>query len=125
MRITQALEQSQFLSSLNQLESTIANTQNGISTGLSFTTASQNPVGAGLVSGYNQVLAQSQQYTENGQSATGSLNVEDSALSQLQSQLQSLRSLALEANSGTESSQDLSDIATQVQQIQQSLLSVA
>jgi flagellar hook-associated protein 3 FlgL len=125
MRVTQNLEQAQFLAAINQLESGISTTQNQISSGLSFTTASQNPVGAGLVSGYNQVLAESQQYTQNGSSATESLNVEDSALTQLQSQLQSLRSLALEANSGTESSQDLNDIATQVQQIQGSLLSVA
>jgi len=125
MRITQGMEQSQFLTALNQLESTIATTQNGISTGLSFSTASQNPVGAGLVSGYNQVLAQSQQFTSNGQSAQGSLNIEDNALTQVQSQLQSLRDLALEANNATESGANLNAIATQVQQIQQSLLSVA
>jgi flagellar hook-associated protein 3 FlgL len=125
MRITQGMEQSQFLTSLNQLESNIASTQNGISTGLSFTTASQNPVAAGLVSGYNQVLAQSQQFTSNGQSAQGSLNVEDGALTQVQSQLQSLRDLALEANNATESGANLGAIATQVQQIQQSLLSIA
>jgi flagellar hook-associated protein 3 FlgL len=125
MRVTQSMEQAQFLTALNQLESSIASTQNGISTGLAFTTASQNPVGAGLVAGYNQVLAQSQQYTSNGNSATASLNTEDSALTQLQDQLQSLRDLALEANNATESPSDLSAIATQVQQIQGSLLSVA
>jgi flagellar hook-associated protein 3 FlgL len=125
MRVTQSMEQAQFLTALNQLESSIATTQNGISTGLAFTTASQNPVGAGLVAGYNQVLAQSQQYTSNGNSATGSLNTEDSALTQLQDQLQSLRDLALEANNATESPSDLSAIATQVQQIQGTLLSVA
>jgi len=125
MRVTQGMEQAQFLAALNQLESSIATNQNEISSGLSFTTASENPVGAGLVSGYNQVLAQSQQYTSNGNSAQGSLNTEDSAITQLQNQLQSLRSLALEANSGTASQQDLSAIATQVSQIQQSLISVA
>jgi flagellar hook-associated protein 3 FlgL len=119
------MEQAQFLTALNQLESGISTTQNGISTGLSFTTASENPVGAGLVAGYNQVLAQSQQYTSNGNSATGSLNTEDSALTQLQDQLQSLRDLALEANNASESPSDLSAIATQVQQIQGSILSVA
>jgi flagellar hook-associated protein 3 FlgL len=119
------MEQTQFLTALNQLESSIATTQNDVSTGLSFTTASQNPVAAGLVAGYNQVLAQSQQYTANGSGATESLNVEDSALTQLQDQLQSLRSLALEANSGTASPADLSAIATQIQQIQGSLVSVA
>ena len=125
MRVTQSMEQAQFLSALNQLESNISTTQDGISSGLAFSTASQNPVGAGLVAGYHQVLAQSQQYTANGQSATGSLNTEDSALTQLQNQLQSLRDLALEANNATESPSDLSAIATQVQQIQQSILSVA
>ena len=125
MRVTQSMEQAQFLTALNQLESSISSTQNGISTGLAFTTASQNPVGAGLVAGYNQVLAQSQQYSTNGNSATGSLNTEDSALTQLQNQLQSLRDLALEANNATESPSDLSAIATQVQQIQGSILSVA
>jgi flagellar hook-associated protein 3 FlgL len=125
MRVTQNMEQAQFLTALNQLESGISTTQNGISTGLAFTTASENPVGAGLVAGYNQVLAQSQQYTANGQSATDSLNIEDSALTQLQNHLQSLRDLALEANNATESPSDLSAIATQVQQIQGSILSVA
>ncbi len=125
MRITQGMEQTQFLTSLNQLEASIATTQNGISTGLAFTTAAQDPVAAGLVDGYNQVLAQSQQFTSNGQSAQGSLNIEDNALTQVQSQLQSLRDLALEANNATESGTNLSAIATQVQQIQQSLLSVA
>ena len=125
MRVTQSMEQAQFLTALNQLEASISTTQNGISTGLAFTTASQNPVGAGLVAGYNQILAQSQQYTSNGNSATGSLNTEDSALTQLQDQLQTLRDLALQANNATESPSDLSAIATQVQQIQGSILSVA
>jgi len=125
MRITQGMEQSHFVTALNQLESNIATTQNGISTGLAFTTASQDPVAAGLVNGYNQVLAQSQQFTANGQSAQGSLNIEDNALSQVQTQLQSLRDLALEANNATVSGANLSAIATQVQQIQQSLVSIA
>src|SRR3984885_11709224 len=125
MRITQGMEQTQFLGSLNQLESSISQTQNEISTGLSFTTASQNPVGAGLVSQYSAVLAQSQQYTTNANSAQSSLNTEDTALTQVQTQLQSLRDLALEANSGTVSSQNLTAIAAQATQIQNSLLSLA
>src|SRR5579862_4450010 len=124
MRVTQGMEQAQFLAALNQLESSIATNQNDISSGLAFTTASENPIGAGLVSGYNQVLAQSQQYTTNGNSAQGSLNTEDNAITQIQNELQSLRSLALEANNGTESQQDLSAIATQVSQIQQSLIAL-
>jgi flagellar hook-associated protein 3 FlgL len=125
MRVTQGMQQAQFLTSLNQLESSISQTQNGISTGLSFTTASQNPVDAGLVNGYSSALAQSQQYTTNANSAQTDLSTEDTALTQLQTQLQSLRDLALQANSGTESPQNLSAIATQASQIQNSLLSLA
>jgi flagellar hook-associated protein 3 FlgL len=125
MRVTQGLEQSQFLASLDQLESNISTTQNQISSGLSFTTASQNPVAAGLVTNYNQALAQSEQYDTNSNSAQSSLNTEDTALTQVQSALQSLRDLALEANNATESDQDRSAIAAQATQIQSSLLALA
>jgi len=125
MRVTQSLEQTQFLTAINQLESNLSTTQNQISSGQSFTTASQNPVAAGLVTGYNQALAQSQQYDTNSNSAQSSLNTEDSALTQVQSALQSLRDLALEANNSNESPQDLSAIATQATQIQNTLLSLA
>jgi len=125
MRVTQGLEQSQFLTALDQLESNISTTQNQISSGLSFTTASQNPVAAGLVTNYNQALAQSQQYDTNSNSAQSSLNTEDSALTQVQNALQSLRDLALEADNATETDQDRSAIAAQATQIQSSLLALA
>jgi flagellar hook-associated protein 3 FlgL len=124
MRVTQSLEQSQFLSAINQLESNLSTTQNQISTGLSFTTAAQNPVAAGLVTDYNQALTQSQQFVTNSNSAQTSLNTEGSALTQMQNSLQSLRDLALEANNSSESPQDLSAIATQATQIQNTLLSI-
>ena len=125
MRVTQGLEHSQFLTALDQLESNISTTQNQISSGLSFTTASQNPVAAGLVTSYNQALAQSQQYDTNSNSAQSSINTEGTALTQVQNALQSLRDLALEANNATETSQDRSAIAAQATQIQSSLLSLA
>jgi flagellar hook-associated protein 3 FlgL len=70
-------------------------------------------------------LAQSQQYETNANSAKTNLSTEDTALTSVQTQLQSLRDLALEATSGTESSANLSAIATQATQIQNSLLSLA
>jgi flagellar hook-associated protein 3 FlgL len=125
MRITQSLLQTQFLASLNTLESNLATTQNQISTGLAFTTPAQNPAAAGTVNTYDQVLSQSQQYTTNANSAQSNLNVEDNALTQVQNQLQTLRSLALEANSGTLSPQNLGALASQATQIQQTLVGLA
>ena len=125
MRVTQSLTQSQFLTSINLLESSINQTQNQMSSSLNFTTASQNPIGAGSVNNYKQALAQSQQYGTNATSAQTNLNTEDNALSQVQSQLQALRNLALEANSGVLTNSNLSSIASQAVQIQNSLLSLA
>ena len=125
MRITEGLNQTQFLTAINALESGINQTQNQMSTGLQFTTASQNPTAAGSVNNYTQALAQSQQYVTNATSAQTNLSTEDNALSQVQTQLQALRTLALQANSGTLSNSNLSAIATQAVQIQNSLLALA
>jgi flagellar hook-associated protein 3 FlgL len=125
MRITEGLTQTQFLNSINALESGINQTQNQMSSSLQFTTASQNPTAAGSVNNYKQALAQSQQYGTNAASAQTNLNTEDNALSQVQTQLQALRTLALEANSGTVTNTNLSAIATQAVQIQNSLLALA
>jgi flagellar hook-associated protein 3 FlgL len=125
MRVTQSLNQLQFLAALNTLQANLSQTSNQLATGLSFTTASQNPVAAGAVNNYNQALLQSTQYDTNANSAQTRLSIEDTALSQVQAQLQSLRTLALQANSGTLSTQNRSAIATQATQIQASLVALA
>ncbi len=125
MRITESLSQSQFLGSLDTLQTNLATTQNQISSNQSFTTASQNPTAAGSVNNYNQALAQSKQYETNANSAQTNLSTEDNALSQVQTQLQSLRDLALEANNSGLSNSNLGSIATQATQIQNSLLALA
>jgi flagellar hook-associated protein 3 FlgL len=125
MRVTQNLNQLNFISAMTTLESNLSQTQNQIATNLSFTTPSQNPVAAGAVNNYTQALSQSQQYDTNANSAQGRLSIEDNTLSQVQSALQSLRDLALQANSGTQSAQNRSAIATQATQIQSTLVSLA
>jgi flagellar hook-associated protein 3 FlgL len=125
MRVTQGTGQAQFLAAISVLESGINQTQNQIASNAAFTTASENPIAAGEVNNYKQALAQSAQFGSNATSAQTNLSTEDSTLSQVQNQLQSLRSLALEANSGALTASDRSAIATQVQQIQNSLLALA
>jgi len=125
LRITSSMEQTLFLAEIGTLQSNQAQTQNDLSTGLAFTEPSQNPAAAGEVAQYNEALSQSLQYTANANSAQTSLNTESNALTQVQSQLQSLYSLTVQANSGTVSSANLQAIATQAQQIQSSLLALA
>src|SRR5450432_3437538 len=125
MRVTQNSNQTLFLATMQTLESNLSQTQNQITSAKSFTTASQNPTAAGAVNNYNQALSQSQQYDTNGNSAQTRLSTEDSTLSQVQSQLQSLRDLALQANNSTLSSSDRTAIASQATQIQNSLIALA
>ena len=125
MRVTQNLSQLNFVSALNTLEANVAQTQNQISTNLSFTTPSQNPVAAGAVNNYDQALAQAKQYDTNANSAQTSLSTEDSTLSQVQTALQSLRDIALQANSGALSDSDRAALASQATQIQAGLVSLA
>src|ERR1700676_27949 len=125
MRVTQDLNQTQFLAGITPLQSNINQSSNQMSSVLVFTTASQKPTAAGSVNNYKQALAQSQQYGTNASSAQTNLNIEDSALSQVQTQLQALRTLALEANSGTLTNANRSAIATQAVHIQNSLLALA
>ena len=125
MRVTQSLRQIEFLSSLTALESKLAQTQNQISTGLAYSTPSDNPYAAGAVDGFNQVLSQSQQYSTNATSAQSGLNTEDATLTQIQDQLRTLRGLALQANSGSVSPQNLQALATQATQIQSTLVTLA
>src|ERR1700759_2919031 len=118
MRITEGMGQFQFVTSIQSLEQAINQSQNQISSNLAFTTAAQNPVGAGEVNNYKQALSASQQFGASASSAQTNLQTEDNALSQVQNQLQSLLTLALEANSGTLNNSNRQGIASQVQQIQ-------
>jgi flagellar hook-associated protein 3 FlgL len=125
MRVTQSLNQAQFLAAIGTLQSNLNQTQNQLSSSQQFTTASQNPIAAGSVNNYQQALAQSQQYGTNANSAHTNLSTEDNVLSQVQTQLQALRTLALQANSGTLTNSNRTAIATQAVQIQNSLLALA
>jgi flagellar hook-associated protein 3 FlgL len=125
MRITNNFIQTQFLSAVNQLQANLAQTQNQIALGQSFTSPSQDPVSAGNVNNYNLALAQSQQYDRNSNVAQNRLGLEDNALSQFQEALQSIRDLALQANNSSQTDQNRGAIAAQVQQIRDTLLSIA
>ena len=125
MRVTNSYIQTQFLAAVNQLQANLAQTQNQVALGQSFTTPSQDPVAAGNVNNYNLALAQSQQFDRNANIAQNRLGLEDNALSQYQSALQSIRDLALQANNSSQTDENRSAIAAQVQQIRDTLLSIA
>jgi len=125
MRISTPMLNELALNAIMQDQSALTNTQNQLSTGKSINSPADNPVGEVQLLQLNNINAQYQQYVSNGQNATANLTLEQSALSSATSTLQSIRDLVVQANTATNNSADLSAIATQIQQLEQSLLGTA
>ena len=112
------------LDSMETLEAAISKTQEQLSTGKSIQTAADNPTGMAQVNQLNMELSASQQYVTNGNLASANLNLETQALTDATSLLQSARDLAVEANNASLSATQRQDIATQLAQQLQQLVSI-
>jgi flagellar hook-associated protein 3 FlgL len=108
-----------------QEQSNLAKTQNQLATGKSINSPADNPVGAVQVLELTNANAQVQQYEANGQSAKSRLTLQEQALSDSTTTLQSVRDLIVQANGGTNSSADYKAIATQIQSLEAQLQGIA
>jgi len=93
-------------------ETELSQTQNELSSGTSINTPADNPVGAVELQQLNNTDSQYQQYITNGQTANTRLALEQSALSSATTTLQSVQDLVVQANSGSNNTGDLKNIAT-------------
>jgi flagellar hook-associated protein 3 FlgL len=125
MRISTSMIDQLALNGIMQDESALSSTQNQLSTGLSINSPADNPAGEVQLLQLSATSTQYQQYISNGQSAGANLNLEQSALTSATTTLQSIQSLAVQANSGTNNSSDLQSIATEIQQLEQQLVGTA
>ncbi len=125
MRISSNYLSQAFISTLDQQQTLLANTQQQISTGLRFTQASQDPAAASQTLDLQSTLGQLGQYTTNSNLAQSRLSIEDSSLNQVTNVLQSVRTLAVEAGNATQTPETRASIATNVQQQLSALLSLA
>ncbi|WP_233840657.1 flagellar hook-associated protein FlgL [Dyella sp. 2HG41-7] len=125
MRIsTSWMYQEQLNTMLNQ-QSTLAQTQNEVSTGNAINVASDNPVGAAQIVGLNHILAENTQYSSNIDSATTRLSSETSTLSSVSDLYNSVNDIGLGAINSAMSSSDLSNMATQLTQYRNQLMQLA
>ncbi|MGH8290233.1 MAG: flagellar hook-associated protein FlgL [Steroidobacteraceae bacterium] len=111
--------------SIEALDNAISKTQNQLSTGLTLQDAADNPVAMLQVNQLNTELSASQQYSTNGNLVSTNLQLEEQALTNATNVLQSVQSLADEANNSSLSSSQLQDIGTQLSQQLQQLVSIA
>lgn len=117
--------QTNALDSIEALENAISKTQNQLSTGVTLQNAADNPAAMVQVNQLNTELSASQQYVSNGNITSSNLKLEGQALTNATNVLQSVQSLADEANNSSLSSSQLGDIATQLSQQLQQLVSIA
>jgi flagellar hook-associated protein 3 FlgL len=122
MTISTVSFQQNAVEQMDALEAALSQTQTELSTGLQLQNAADNPAAMTQVNQLNAELSASQQYVSNGTAATTNLQLETSALTNATTALQSARDLAVEANNSALSATDRQNIATQLQQLQQTLL---
>ncbi|MFZ0498417.1 MAG: flagellar hook-associated protein FlgL [Steroidobacteraceae bacterium] len=116
--------QTNALDSIEALEQSLSTTQNELSTGVSLQDAADNPAAMVQVNQLNTELSASQQYSTNGNLVSSNLKLEEQALTNATNVLQSVQSLADEANNSSLSSSQLEDIGTQLSAQLQQLVSI-
>jgi flagellar hook-associated protein 3 FlgL len=125
MTISTLTFQTNALAEMEALQTALTQTQTELSTGSKLPNAAADPGAMAQVNQLNTQLSASQQYVTNGNALTANLQLEQSALTNATNALQSARDLAIEGNNSAMSVQDRQDIATQLQQLEQTLLGTA
>ncbi len=126
MRISTPMINQLALNGIMDDESALTSTQNQLSTGFEHQLAGRQSGRLRCSCCSSRRAARSTSNTSaNGHSASANLNLEQSALTSASTTLQSIQSLLVQANSGTNNSSDLQSIATQIQQLGQQLTGTA
>lgn len=96
-----------------------------ISSGVSLSTPSDNPLGAAQAVQLSSTATTLSQYTSNQGTALASLQQEDSTLGSVNTVLQSIHTLVLRAGDGSLNDGDRGSIATQLQSLRSQLMTLA
>jgi flagellar hook-associated protein 3 FlgL len=125
MRVSTLGFQTDASNQMQSLEAEITQTQTELSTGIALQNAADNPAAMAQVTQLNAQISASKQYQTNGSALNSNLQIEEQSLSDATTTMQSARDLALEANNAALTSSQRGDIATQLQQLLQQLVSTA
>ncbi len=111
--------------SLDQTQSSEQQLSAELSSGVSIASLSQNPVGAGENVLLLNQIQQDDSFTESSNLVTGQLQVADSALGSVVSELTQAISLATSANNGTMNASDVKSISNQISGVLNEVQSLA
>ncbi len=116
-RITSDMVASSVLGGIESAQVALARTQAELSSGKSILQPSDNPYGASQIVALQSAINGLASYEQSAQDGLSWMNASSSALASINSQVQRVRELVLQAGNGTESPADLQDIADEVEQL--------
>ncbi len=116
-RITSEMVSSSVLGGIESAQVALARTQAELSSGKSILEPSSNPYGASQIVDLQSAIDGLTSYERSAQDGLSWMNASSSALASIDSQVQRVRELVLQAGNGTESPADLEDIADEVEQL--------
>jgi flagellar hook-associated protein 3 FlgL len=116
-RITTQMTTASVLSSINNVQDQLANTQQELSTGLSINQPSDNPYGASLAVQLKNELSGLSNYNSSISDGTAWASAADTSMQNVMSMLQRAQELTVQASNGTLSSTDLSATADEIDQL--------
>ncbi|KAA1012410.1 flagellar hook-associated protein 3 [Paraburkholderia panacisoli] len=125
MRISSSQYFSMNVETMSSQQAQLSQIYQQISSGVSLSTAADNPLGAAQAVQLSSTATALSQYTSNQGAALSSLQAEDSTLSGVLSTLQSVNTQALRASDGSLNDADRSAIATQLTSLRDQLLTYA
>jgi len=125
MRISTAGMHRSSISAILENQVKLSRTQNQITTGKKFQTASEDPIGATRVAGLERKLADNAQYERNSNIIASRLGYEEQTLADMTSVLQSARDSALAGANATLGQAERKMLANQVRQNLSALMDMA
>ena len=123
-RIATSTFQNDSVSQMDALEVALAGTQQQLSTGLKVQNAADNPTGMTTVNQLNTEISASTQYVTNSNTAQTNLQLEEQAMSDASNVMQNVNTLAVEANNAALTAAQRGNIATELQQDLNQLVSI-
>jgi flagellar hook-associated protein 3 FlgL len=123
LRISTSYEFGLYANDVDAAQQKLVTAQQQVITGQSFTSASDNPGGTIQLLNMNEVQNQLNQYQSNLTTAKTTMDSTSAALGTASTVMQSAYQVALQATSGTNNSTTMQDYVTQIDQLQQQLVS--
>ena len=125
MRIATTTLLRQGVDAMQRLQTTLARTQQQISSGRRIVSPSDDPVGAAHVLELTRGLEETAQYQRNGEIARNRLSLEEESLLGVGNILQRTRELALQANNASQSDETRAFMAVELREMQEQLVQIA